>query len=86
MPIIEAMYCKCPVILSDCITHKEIARGNAIYFNKSNYDDLMNVFERDLYSGNKLNNLNKAANSYVKNFNWKKCAKETLEVYNKIII
>ena len=86
MPIIEAMYCKCPVILSDCSTHKEIARGNAIYFNKSNYDDLMNVFERDLYSDNKLNNLNKAANSYVKNFNWKKCAKETLEVYNKIII
>ena len=34
IPILEAMNCNCPIILSDCETHKEVAKTNTIYFNQ----------------------------------------------------
>ena len=81
IPIIEAMYCKSPVVLSDCDTHKEIAKENAIYFEKQNYQSLKNILEQDLYDEDKLKKLNEKANLYVKNFNWKNCAEKTLNLY-----
>ncbi len=84
LPIVEAMHCKCPVMLSDCKTHKEIARENAIYFEAQSYESLMNILERDLYSEEKLKKLSEKAYLYVKYFNWKDCAEKTLNLYKTL--
>ena len=84
IPIIEAMYCKSPVLLSNCDTHKEIAKENAIYFEKQNYESLMNELENNLYNEDKLKKLNEKANLYVKSFNWENCAEKTLDLYKML--
>ena len=84
IPIIEAMHCKSPVFLSDCDTHKEIAKENAIYFEKQNYESLMNELENNLYNEDKLKKLNEKANLYVKSFNWENCAEKTLDLYKML--
>ena len=78
------MHCKSPVLLSDCDTHKEIAKENAIYFEKQNYESLKNILEQDLYDEDKLKKLNEKANLYVKSFNWKNCAEKTLNLYKML--
>ena len=84
LPIVEAMYSKCPVVLSDCNTHKEIAKENVIYFKKQNSESLRDVLEKDLYNDEKLEKLKEIAHLYVKFFNWENCAEETLNVYKSL--
>lgn len=85
IPIIEAMYCKSPIILSDCSTHVEIAKGYAIFFKKKDFEDLKLVLENNLYSDSKLNNKTELFNNYTSSFSWEKCADKTLDLYRNIL-
>ena len=65
--------------------HKEVSKNYIIFFEKQNVEDLKYQLENKIYNDNELNKLTTDAKIYVNRFNWKKCAKETLEVCNKII-
>ena len=84
IPILEAMNCNCPTLLSDCETHKEVAKNNAIYFGKENVDDLKDVLENSLYDDNYLSTLSKSGKNYSKTFSWKKCAEQTIISYKEL--
>ena len=84
IPILEAMNCNCPIILSDCETHKEVAKTNTIYFSKENFDDLMNVLEKNIYDDNYLNKISLLGKNYSKNFSWEKCSAQTIRAYREL--
>ncbi len=84
IPILEAMNCNCPIILSDCETHKEVAKTNTIYFSKENFDDLINVLEKNIYDDNYLNKISLMGKNYSKNFSWEKCSAQTLRAYKEL--
>ena len=78
------MNCNCPIILSDCETHKEVAKTNTIYFSKENFDDLMNVLEKNIYDDNYLNKISLLGKNYSKNFSWEKCSAQTIRAYREL--
>lgn len=84
IPLLEAMESECPVICCDTPAIKEVGDNSVLYFEKDDLDSLINCMENLLHSNhhsNKLKNLGKIRRN---NFSWKRCAKETEEIYLNI--
>ena len=83
IPVLEAMTCGCPVVLTNCSSFPEVAESAGIYYELNNADDLRkkiknlldNEFLRLEYSLKGL--------EQVKKFSWEKAASECLSVYKK---
>jgi glycosyltransferase involved in cell wall biosynthesis len=61
--------------------------GNAVeYFDPHNYESLLESIKRILYEQSYKDKLIDLGLQRSKMFSWDNCAKETLEVYNKIAI
>ena len=85
LPAIDAMSLDCPVIASDIDVFKEILSDKAVYFNPNDLDDIKKTLENTLLSKNKLEKMSNEGIIHSKNYNWKQCADETLNIYKKII-
>ena len=85
LPILEAMELSCPVICSNTSSMPEVAGESAQYFDPQNIDSIQDAIIRTVYDESASNNLIKKGKFQVKQFNWKKCAESTLNVYKKII-
>ena len=78
------MNCNCPTILSNCETHKEVAKENAIYFEKENIEELKNVLENNVYDDIYLNKISNNGKNHSQTFSWNKCASQTLDAYKEL--
>jgi glycosyltransferase involved in cell wall biosynthesis len=83
LPIIEAMACGTPVVAADNSSISEIAGDSALLFNPKSADNLAKILRDILENENLRNNLRKKGLERVKDFNWEKCARETLEWLKK---
>lgn len=84
IPLLEAMKNKCPISCSNTSSLKEIGSDAVDYFDPNSVDSISSSMENVLYSENYKNDLiNKGLKNILK-FSWKKCAINTLEIYNKI--
>lgn len=83
LPIIEAMYHRCPVICSDIPVFKEITKNKALYFNPQEYKELSNLL---INSCNNNCFYNKAKNSVVdfKVDSWDDSYNSFMNVINKV--
>ena len=84
MPILEAFENNCPVVCSDSSSLPEVADDAAFYFNPKDEQSMYDSISKICYSDQLRNELLIKGKNRVKNFSWKKCAKETLNVYNKL--
>jgi len=84
LPIIEAMKCKLPVLLSDIVTNKEIAQDAANYFNTSDENDLAEQMLKLLNDSLRKEELIKKGYTRSLFFDWQKTATETLSVYENL--
>jgi len=84
-PIVEAMACCLPIIASDLDTLKEIADGAAEFVSPYDVDGIAKSILK--FSMNKYNIKNQEGKSCnrAKEFSWEKCARETLEVYGRVV-
>ena len=84
LPVLEAMKCGCPIILSNGGSLKEVGGEDLEYFDPKNIDNMKDQIEKMLIS----ESLQKKTIEYgylrSKRFSWETCAKKTLEVYKKI--
>jgi len=85
IPILEAMACGCPVITSNSTSLNEIGGDSALKVNPLSSDEISEgilelVLKPSLLEFYKLKGLEQA-----KKFSWEKTAKETYEVYEKVI-
>lgn len=86
MPILEAFYYDCPVVLSNASCFPEIAGDAGIYFDGMNVDDIAEKIEM-VYKMNDVERtiLIKKGHDRLHNFSWNKAAKETVAIYKKAI-
>lgn len=84
MPIslLEAMSYGCNCLISNIEENIQIAKQYAKTFKKGNVQDLKNKLE-ELLKSNLQKNKTEISNYILKEYNWDKIAKETIEIYSK---
>lgn len=84
LPILESMACGTPVLTSNISSMKEIADKNANLINPYSIDDIaqgiLKLFKDEKYR--KI--LNHKGIAQAKKFSWKRCAEQTLDVFNSL--
>jgi glycosyltransferase involved in cell wall biosynthesis len=86
LTILEAMKYHCPVICSNIPPLREAGGPVVEYFDPTNHESLLVSIKKVLYDKIYRNNLINLSLQRVKLFSWEKCAKETLSVYNNILL
>lgn len=88
LPVLEAMACGCPVISSNSASLPEIVKGAGILLDAHNVDsqdrfvdNIYKVLEQDELRIRMIEN----GLIRSKEFSWNRTAKETIEVYNKLM-
>ena len=85
LPVLEAMACGTPVVCSRAASLPEVAGDAAEYFEPTRLDDLAAALERVLGSSELQETLRCEGLARVKLFSWRECARQTLEVYRKLL-
>jgi glycosyltransferase involved in cell wall biosynthesis len=84
LPVLEAMAQGTPVISSDISSIPEIVGNAGILINPYKISELSEALKKILTDKSLGEKLSVAGRERAKEFNWKKCAEETLEVYKSI--
>lgn len=86
IPILEAFYWRCPVLLSDCSCFPEVAGDAAIYFRGNSVDDLYDKLSCIIENIQIREDLIKKGDLQLRNYSWMKTADETYNFYNKLLM
>jgi glycosyltransferase involved in cell wall biosynthesis len=84
LPPLEAMACGCPVIASNTSSIPEVVGNAGLMCDPNNIDDLTYAMYRVLTDDELRISMIEKGLERATMFSWAKCAKETLEVYEKI--
>lgn len=82
-PPLEAMAAGAPVIISDCSSLPEVTGGAAIMVNPCNISQLALAMKEVLINNDLREKMIKQGYARAKKFSWAKCARETLQVFEK---
>jgi len=84
IPVIQAMGCGTPIACSDIPVLREVVQDVALFFNPKNVCDIAIAMAEIIINNDLRKSLVEKGNERAKNFNWRKCAQETLEVINSL--
>ena len=85
LPPIEAMYCGCPVLVSDIPVLREVCGKGAIYFNPYDKESIRNTIEKFLnFDDNDKEQLRASGHENTQRFTWEKSAKHIMSLINKL--
>lgn len=84
LPILEAFSYNLPVACSFTGALPEIAGDSALYFDPENIDEIKEKIKKLADDKELRKNLAKKGKERLKNFSWRKCAEETLEVLTSL--
>jgi len=85
IPALEAMELGCPVLSSNTAALKETCGDAALYFNPYSEEELMHKINLLTLNDSLRNELIKKGLERAELFSWKKCAEQTLTLYNSIL-
>ncbi|UQB68335.1 glycosyltransferase family 4 protein [Epilithonimonas zeae] len=85
IPVLEAMACGCPIILSNSASFPEVAGDAGIYFDSTSEKDLRDKIRMLLDNDNLRKQFSEKGLEQVKKFNWKVAAEQCLEVYRQAV-
>jgi glycosyltransferase involved in cell wall biosynthesis len=85
IPVLEAMNCDCPVIMSNTSSLPEVGGDAAVYFDPTNMDDMTEKIESVVFNNELREELIHKAVLQRNKFSFEKTARQTLEVYKKLI-
>lgn len=85
LPGLEAMAHGTPVISSDATCLPEVYGSAAYYFNPEDTSSIASSIDEVLSNPELQDKLSKAGSKHVKKYSWKKMAKETYDVYKKVL-
>jgi len=82
LPVLEAMASGCPVVTSNISSLPEVAGDAAFLIDPHDVDDVASAIEAVCKNQNIAAELKRKGLERASQFSWKKCAEETLAVYN----
>lgn len=85
IPILEAMACGCPVIVSKVGSLPEVGGEACLYFDPAKPDDMAEKISKVLEDGKLKQEMVKKGLKRYKQFSWQKLAEKTLEVYSACV-
>lgn len=85
MPILEAMQCGCPCILSNVSCFPEIGQNAAMYFNPHSVDNIYEVMNQACQNESILRKLTNDGFQRVQFFSWEKTAAKHYSLYQSLI-
>ncbi|MDD2366330.1 MAG: glycosyltransferase family 1 protein [Desulfuromonadaceae bacterium] len=85
IPPLEAMSFGCPVVCSNEGSIPEVVGDAGEYFDPKNIDNIRDAIERVVDSETIRRELIKKGKERTKIFSWERCAKETAEIYRKLL-
>ncbi len=85
LPPLEAMSCGCPVVCSNSSSMPEVVGNAATYFDPKSLDSIYIAIVKTLNDKQKIEQLKIKGFKRIKNFEWAKCAKMTLDIYGNLI-
>lgn len=83
IPLLEAMSNNCPVVCSNAGSIPEVAGIAAAFFDPEDIGSMRDVIEKIIQSNELLTDLRQKGAKRIRSFSWEKCARETLNVYEK---
>lgn len=84
IPVVQAMNCGVPAAISDIAVLREVAQDSCLYFNPHNVCTMSKAMIEITTNESLRQDLIKKGEKRAKEFSWRKCAAETLEVINKV--
>lgn len=84
IPPLEAMACKIPVLSSNAGSLPEILGDSCLYFNPQSKEEITNAILKLAIDENLRKELIAKGEKRVKMFSWKKCAEETIKIYEEL--
>jgi len=84
IPVIQALACGVPAVVSDIPVFREVTGECALFFDKDDKNDMAEKMFMALSDENLRQKMITTGYERVKNFSWKKCAAETLAVIEKM--
>lgn len=86
IPVLEAMACGCPIILSNRGSFPEVAEEAGIYFDTNSENDLTNKIKIVLNDADMRKQYVERGLQQVKKYNWENAAEQCLKVYEEAIM
>lgn len=84
LPILEAMSCGCPVISSNSSCLPEVGSTAAEYFSPTDTDQLTMLMQKFAEDDSYYEKFVHAGILRANDFSWKKCAMETIDIYDLV--
>ncbi|MDP2364467.1 MAG: glycosyltransferase, partial [Ignavibacteria bacterium] len=85
IPVLEAMNCDCPVVMSNTSSLPEVGGEAAIYFDPTNIDDMTEKIGSVIYNKDLREELVKKAAMQRNKFSFEKTALDTKKIYKKLL-
>lgn len=85
LPLLEAMAYNCPVICSSSSSIPEVVGDAAEMFDPYDAESIQNAIERVVLDNSVRTDLICRGQQRVKLFSWERCARETLDVYRRVL-
>jgi len=86
LPPLEAMACGCPTIVARAGSLPEVCGDAALYFNPTSPEELASVILRLLSDADLRQGLEERGRCRAARFSWDRCAAETLEVIEGLVL
>lgn len=85
LPILEAMSCGTPVVTSNISSMPEAGGNGALYVDPLDTEDIKKKLKEVFENDDLRKELITKGFEQVKKFSWEKCAKETAEIYRRLV-
>ncbi len=84
LSVLEALATGVPLACSGKGAFKEVAKDGALYFDSDNVEEIACAIEKIITDTDLRQSLSKKALAISKDFSWEKCAKETIQIIQKL--
>ena len=85
LPLLEAMACGTPVVFGNNSSMPEVVGDAGLSCNPDSPKDIMIQLQKILINDDLRSNLSRKSIKRAQQFNWTKCAKETLKLYDTLL-